>query len=204
MTGTDLAVLGRTVVHLRPEQVAYRARLRIQGAGLRRFPEAGRRVLSGPDSVGCRGLAGSVPPSGRADPRPMAESCPNCRRARSGCSARYANSGMHPAGTTRMHRGSGASTCITGTGRGDWLRTLTGSPPGRCSLGCAGPGRHQPDSAAAMLGTPTPPPCVPGHGAVFTTILWPGATSNPTSSPGSRPMRDSCAGTWSTTSAATT
>ena len=48
MTGTDLAVLGRTVVHLRPEQVAYRARLRIQGAGLRRFPEAGRRVLSGP------------------------------------------------------------------------------------------------------------------------------------------------------------
>ena len=48
MTGTGLAVLGRTVVHLRPEQVAYRARLRIQGAGLRRFPEAGRRVLSGP------------------------------------------------------------------------------------------------------------------------------------------------------------
>ncbi len=48
MTGTDLARLGRTVVHLRPEQVAYRARLRIQRAGLRRFPEAGRRVLSGP------------------------------------------------------------------------------------------------------------------------------------------------------------
>ena len=48
MTGTDLAVLGRTVVHLRPEQVAYRARLRIQGAGLRHFPQAGRRVLSGP------------------------------------------------------------------------------------------------------------------------------------------------------------
>ena len=48
MTGTDLAVLGRTVVHLRPEQVAYRARLRVQGACLRRFPEAGRRVLSGP------------------------------------------------------------------------------------------------------------------------------------------------------------
>jgi uncharacterized heparinase superfamily protein len=49
MTGTDLAVLGRTVVHLRPEQVAHRARLRLQRAGLRRFPEAGRRVLSGPD-----------------------------------------------------------------------------------------------------------------------------------------------------------
>jgi uncharacterized heparinase superfamily protein len=49
MTGTDLAVLGRTVVHLRPEQVAHRARLRIQRAGLRRFPEAGRWVLAGPD-----------------------------------------------------------------------------------------------------------------------------------------------------------
>ena len=55
MTGTDLAVLGRTVVHLRPEQVAYRARLRIQRAGLRRFPEAGRRVLSGPDPSAAAG-----------------------------------------------------------------------------------------------------------------------------------------------------
>ncbi len=55
MTGTDLAVLGRTVVHLRPEQVAFRARLRMQGAGLRRFPEAGRRVLSGPASSAAAG-----------------------------------------------------------------------------------------------------------------------------------------------------
>ena len=49
MTRADLALLGRTVVHLRPGQVAHRARLRAQQACLRRFPEAGRRVLSGPD-----------------------------------------------------------------------------------------------------------------------------------------------------------
>ena len=55
MTGADLAVLGRTVVHLRPEQVVYRARLRIQRAGLRRFPEAGHRVLSGPDPSAAAG-----------------------------------------------------------------------------------------------------------------------------------------------------
>jgi uncharacterized heparinase superfamily protein len=49
MTGADLAMLGRTVVRLRPGQVAHRVRLRTQQAGLLRFPEAGRRVLSGPD-----------------------------------------------------------------------------------------------------------------------------------------------------------
>ncbi len=49
MTGTDLALLGRTVIHLRPGQLAHRARLRTQQAGLRRFPVAGRRILSGPD-----------------------------------------------------------------------------------------------------------------------------------------------------------
>jgi uncharacterized heparinase superfamily protein len=48
MTGTDLAMLSRTVVHLRPGQVAYRARLRTQQAVLRRFPETGRWVFSGP------------------------------------------------------------------------------------------------------------------------------------------------------------
>jgi uncharacterized heparinase superfamily protein len=49
MTGADLAMLGRTVVRLRPGQVAHRARLRTQQTGVRWFPEAGRRVLSGPD-----------------------------------------------------------------------------------------------------------------------------------------------------------
>jgi uncharacterized heparinase superfamily protein len=49
MTGADLARLGRTVMHLRPGQLAHRARLRVQQAGLRRFPEAGRHALAGPD-----------------------------------------------------------------------------------------------------------------------------------------------------------
>jgi uncharacterized heparinase superfamily protein len=48
VTGADLALLGRTVVHLRPGQVAHRVRLRTQQAALRRFPEAARRVLHGP------------------------------------------------------------------------------------------------------------------------------------------------------------
>src|SRR5260370_36643262 len=49
MTGTDLARLGRTVLHLRPGQLAHRARLRAQQHGLRRFPAAGRLLLAGPD-----------------------------------------------------------------------------------------------------------------------------------------------------------
>ena len=48
MTGADLARLSRTVLHLRPGQVAHRARLQAQQAGLRQFPEAGHRLLSGP------------------------------------------------------------------------------------------------------------------------------------------------------------
>ena len=51
MTGADLARLGRTVVHLRPGQLAHRARLRAQQRGLRWFPEAGRLILAGPDPV---------------------------------------------------------------------------------------------------------------------------------------------------------
>jgi uncharacterized heparinase superfamily protein len=45
---SDLALLGRTVVHLRPGQVVHRVRLRAQRAFLRRFPEAGRWMFSGP------------------------------------------------------------------------------------------------------------------------------------------------------------
>jgi uncharacterized heparinase superfamily protein len=48
MTRADLAVLGRTVVHLRPAQLAHRVRLRTQQAGLRKFPEAGRLIMPGP------------------------------------------------------------------------------------------------------------------------------------------------------------
>ena len=49
MTGADLAMLGRTIIHLRPSQLAYRARLRAQQHALRRFPEIGRYVLASPD-----------------------------------------------------------------------------------------------------------------------------------------------------------
>jgi uncharacterized heparinase superfamily protein len=55
MTGADLARLGRTVVQVRPAQAAHRARLRVQQAGLRRFPRAGRRALAGPDPSGAAG-----------------------------------------------------------------------------------------------------------------------------------------------------
>ena len=44
----DLARLVRTIAQLRPSQPFHRARLRVQQAGLCQFPEAGRRVLSGP------------------------------------------------------------------------------------------------------------------------------------------------------------
>ncbi len=60
MTSADLARLSRTVVHLRPGQVAHRAQLRAQQAALHRFPEAGRRILSGPflSGPGPAGAAG--------------------------------------------------------------------------------------------------------------------------------------------------
>jgi uncharacterized heparinase superfamily protein len=47
VTGEELALLGRTAAHLRPAQVAHRARLRAQAAALHRFPQAGERLLAG-------------------------------------------------------------------------------------------------------------------------------------------------------------
>jgi uncharacterized heparinase superfamily protein len=49
MTRADITLLGRTVVHLRPAQIAHRARLRAQQEWLRRFPGTGCRFLPGPD-----------------------------------------------------------------------------------------------------------------------------------------------------------
>ena len=49
MTGRDVALLARTAVHLRPGQIAQRARLRTQRTALRRFPPAARWLLAGPD-----------------------------------------------------------------------------------------------------------------------------------------------------------
>jgi uncharacterized heparinase superfamily protein len=62
MTGADLARLSRTVVHLRPGQVARRGQLRAQQAVLHRFPEAGRRILSGPCPAGAVGWPGAFRP----------------------------------------------------------------------------------------------------------------------------------------------
>src|ERR1019366_5290197 len=55
MTGSDLALLARTAVHLRPGQMAHRARLRAQRRVLRRWPRAGRRLLAGPDPAAATG-----------------------------------------------------------------------------------------------------------------------------------------------------
>jgi uncharacterized heparinase superfamily protein len=67
MTSTDLALLGRTAVHLKPGQIAHRARLRAQLMALRRWPRAGRRLLAGPDPAAAAGWpAGFVPLDARA------------------------------------------------------------------------------------------------------------------------------------------
>jgi len=62
MTGADLALLGRTVVHLRPAQLAHRARLRTQQAGLRRFPESGRLIMPGPGPAAAVGWPDAARP----------------------------------------------------------------------------------------------------------------------------------------------
>ncbi len=55
MSGTDLTLLARTVVRLHPGQLVHRARLRTQRMALGRWPEAGRKLLAGPDPVAARG-----------------------------------------------------------------------------------------------------------------------------------------------------
>lgn len=47
MTGEELALLGRTAAHLRPVQIAHRARLRAQRTALHRWPQAGEWLLNG-------------------------------------------------------------------------------------------------------------------------------------------------------------
>jgi uncharacterized heparinase superfamily protein len=53
--GEELALFGRTVVHLQPAQVVQRARLRTQRAALRRWPQLGQRLLAGPNSAAAHG-----------------------------------------------------------------------------------------------------------------------------------------------------
>jgi uncharacterized heparinase superfamily protein len=62
VTDADLARLSRTVVHLRPGQMAHRTRLRAQQAGLRRLPEAGRWLISGPNPLAAVGWPAPLRP----------------------------------------------------------------------------------------------------------------------------------------------
>jgi uncharacterized heparinase superfamily protein len=67
VTGEGLALLGRTAVHLRPGQLAHRARLRAQRRALRRWPQAGQRLLAGSFSANAPGWpAGFTPLDGSA------------------------------------------------------------------------------------------------------------------------------------------
>ena len=82
MTGSDLALLARTAVHLRPSQIAQRARLRAQLHALRRFPAASRWLLVGltprqpqagqpgsfPSTRGCGGTGPGFRGCGKAAP----------------------------------------------------------------------------------------------------------------------------------------
>ncbi len=58
MTGEELALLGRTAVHLQPAQVAHRARLRTQRIALGRWPRLGHRLLAGPTPAAIAGRVG--------------------------------------------------------------------------------------------------------------------------------------------------
>jgi uncharacterized heparinase superfamily protein len=62
VTDADLGRLSRTIVHLRPGQMAHRGRLRAQQTGLRRFPGAGRRALSGPNPSAAVGWPDALRP----------------------------------------------------------------------------------------------------------------------------------------------
>jgi uncharacterized heparinase superfamily protein len=62
MNGKELALLSRTAVHLQPSQVAHRARLRVQRAALRRWPDLGQRVLSSAHPVSAGGWPTSFTP----------------------------------------------------------------------------------------------------------------------------------------------
>ena len=79
MTGEELALLGRTAAHLRPAQVAHRARLRAQRAALQRWPATGRLLVT------------SRPPARiRAAAVPTARSGATAEHARTGWPADYA------------------------------------------------------------------------------------------------------------------
>ena len=75
-----LGPLARTIVQLRPGQLVHRARLGAQRGMLRRWPEAGRRLLTAPVPAGARGWPGAFRP---VDAR-ISPSRPTAAQLRSG------------------------------------------------------------------------------------------------------------------------
>ena len=61
-SGGDFMLVARTAAHLRPHQVAQRARLRVQRAALCRFPLTGRWLTAGPDPASAAGWPGRFSP----------------------------------------------------------------------------------------------------------------------------------------------
>ena len=233
MTGRDVALLARTAVHLRPGQIAQRARLRTQRTALRRFPPAGRWLLRRPRSGDGGGLAGRIQPARRAAPAgPAWSSGP------AGWPPRAAGDGPHPdpsgaprsgarrdggfpdAGPAPEHRAQ------TAWMQADWEQAdapaAMAVPPALLGLGM-GAGR-EPDRAAAralfarfgdpgrrrhlrprrLRGYPTRRRSAPGRGAEFTGTWSRAARSRTASSPACRFTPVSCGGIWSPMSAATT
>jgi uncharacterized heparinase superfamily protein len=67
MSDSEVALLTRTAVHLKPGQFVHRARLRGQLLALQQFPRSGRRLLGGPDRAAVAGWpAEFVPIDARA------------------------------------------------------------------------------------------------------------------------------------------
>jgi len=70
VTDSGIAVLARTAILLRPGQVAHRARLRAQRRALCRWPQAGGRLLAGPDPSSARGWPQEFAPVDARAPMP--------------------------------------------------------------------------------------------------------------------------------------
>jgi uncharacterized heparinase superfamily protein len=62
VTRGEFALFARTAVHLKPVQVAHRARLRTQAAALHRWPQTGRWLLAGPDPAAAAGWPAAFSP----------------------------------------------------------------------------------------------------------------------------------------------
>ena len=158
MTGRDVALLARTAVHLRPGQIAQRARLRTQRAALRRFPPAARWLLAGPDPATAVGWPAGFSPldarlwrdrpglpdlrEGRLELLGMGRTL--IRPAHRGPAAagwavsrtpgqrrtQHGPPGCRRIGSRRTRPRYGGSTCITGTGLGAGRRAGPGRRPG--------------------------------------------------------------------------